>query len=758
MTSRRLAWTGVGVLAIATLLFAHAGHKAIPTKGVRFGPRTSNLLLEPAARKAMGLSTGNVDFATIEETIRVPAHVELYWGRKGYGSASIAGVVESVRVKPGDFVKAGDTLVEISSMEFDILQLELTHRLLEKRLVEESLKRAQGLGERLVAGKEILQLETEVQDKENSIAILRDKLRAVGLSDDGLKALEDRGEFAKLLPVTAPIAGCIVHVEAAIGAAVAADRHLIEVHDPSTVYVKGEVPESRAAGVKEGMDVRATFSTDPGLVFRGKLGFVGAEISTDSRTLSVWTTLDNSHLALTPGQFGQLEIVIGVSEGVTAAPIQAIVEDGAEKYAIVAVKENTFVRVDAAADLEDYDSSQKPGYVAVSSYAKKNVVLGRSDGKLVEVVDGLYPGDVVVTSGSHELSALFVQGVLKLSDEAKKSIHLSTAEVDLRKVDEVVRLNATLRLTVDREAYASSRILGKILRLYTMPGQSVKRGDVLAEVHSLEFDNLQLDYRAAFLRERLLRSLLEQLQSLAKSGIAPRKDLLQSETEHRTQLSTMLSLARRLTVLGFSEAKLEALGQRGERLAALPISAPIDGKVADVDVVLGQVVKPEDHLFKLADGRLLWAEAEVFEGDFAKVVSGEPKKEVTIRWNGLADREWKGRISFVAPSMDDRERILPIFAELENGDGSLRPGMLGEMLVVVGRPEKEVIAAPNAAFLSVGGQVCAFVESGKTFKRVPVELGRRDAQYAEVIKGLLPGDKVAVSGVNQLNTAIMSLR
>ncbi len=757
MNRRRYLWAGSGVALIVTLVFAHEGHKAITTKGVMFGPKTSKLLMEPPARKAVGLATARVDFATIEETLRVPARVDLAWSRKAFASARIAGIIESIRVKPGERVRAGDVLAEITSMELDSLQLELTHRAIEKRLAEENLKRARDLGERLVAGREILQLETDVQDKDNAIRILREKLAAIGLSEEQLRALSDQGESAGRLAIEAPIGGTIVHVDTAIGAAVEPNRHLVEIHDSASVLVEAHVPESRAAGVRPGMDIRMTFAAYPGRVFPGKVERLGAEVSED-RTVSAWATIENADLALKPGQYGRMEIVLGMSESAFAAPVEAIVEDGAEKYAVVVDKENTFVRVDKKAEIEDYAAEQKPGYVAVNAYVKRNVVVGRSDGRLVEILEGLYPGDVVVTAASHELSALYVQGTLKLSDEARKNMRLATEEVDLGTIEDIVRLNVALRLPVDRSAFASSRIDGKILKIHAAPGQEIKRGDVLAEVHSLELDNLQIEYRAAHLRERLLRALLEQLRTLASSGITPRKDLLQLETDHRTQLSTLLSLRRRLAVLGFTEAQLEELGARGQRLPALPVTSPIAGRVVDVDVVVGQVVKPEDHLFRIADARTLWAEAKVFEGDFAKVVLGEAGKEVTIRLAGLPGREISARVSFAAQSMGYHEKILPIFAELKNDDESLRPGMIGEMLVVVGRPEKRVIAVPNRALLSVGGQTVAFVETGKTFKRVPVEVGRRDARYAEAIKGLFPGDKVAVSGVNELNTAIMSLK
>ncbi len=758
MNRKKLGWAGGGLLVAVALALAHEGHQAITTKGVVMGPKTSDLLMEPAARKAVGLGTAKVDFATIEETLKVPARVILPWNRKAFASARIAGVIESLRVKPGDPVRAGDVLAELNSIELDGLQLELSHRILERKLAWENLKRARELGERIVAGREIQELETEIKDKDNSIAILREKLKAIGLADDRIAEVEEGGTATRLLPVHAPIDGHVVHLDVSIGAPVEPMRHLIEIHDSAAVWIEGEVPESRAGTVKVGMDVRVAFPAYPGRVFTGKIERTAAEVSAGSRTVSIWTEIPNEDLALKPGQFGEMAIVLGVSEGAFAAPVEAIVEDGAERYAIVVRKEETFVRVDAKAEIEEYAAEAKPGFTEVGAYAKRNVVVGRTDGRLVEILEGLYPGDAVVVAGNHELSALYVQGTLKLSDEARRNIRLATEEVDLREVKEVVTLNAVLRLPVGRAAFAASRIRGKILRVHVAPGQEVRKGEALAEVHSLEFDNLQIEFRGAALREALLRSLLGQAKPLAETGIASRKEILRLETDHRTQLSTLLSLRRRLEILGLSNEALDALAERGDRIPALPIATPIAGRVVDVDSVVGQVVGPEDHLFKVADAGVLWAEANVFEGDFGKVLLGELDKEAILRLAGLPGREWNTRLSFASKSMAFHEKILPVFAELRNEDGNLRPGMLGKLLVVVGAPEKRAIAAPHRALLSVGGQEYAFVQTGKTFKRVAVELGRRGARYVEVTRGLFPGDQVAVSGVNELNTAINLLK
>lgn len=751
---RRTLGTIIAVLGIlVTLLFAHEGHQAITTKGVALGPVSGNLFLEPPARRAVGLSTAKVDFGSIEETLDVPGRVVLPPGRHGFASARVAGVVRTIRVKPGDWVNEGEVLAEISSLEVSGLELELEQRRLERGMIEENLKRARALGERIVAGRETMELEAELEDKTNEIRVLERKLQAIGLVAEKSDGGTGNGPALRNIPIVSPLAGAIVDIDVALGATVEPLEHLFEIQALDKVWVEGEVPAVRAADVRAGMTARVAVPALPRRPYAGKVDRVATSVAEKSRTVGVWVELENKDRALKPGLFARITLVIGLSENVTVAPLRTLVEDGAERYALVQEKTDAYVRLDAKARVEEYAPEKREGYVLRNSYVKKNVVVGRSDGAQVEILEGLYPGDVVVAEAGHELSALYVQGTLKLTDEARKNIGLKTEEIDLRRVGEVVRLSASLRLPVGKTAFASSLIEGKVLRVRVAPGDTVKAGDTLAEVHSLELETLQLDYYRSSLRERLLSRQLDLLRGLGE--ITPRKDLLRVETDHRTQLSAALSLRRRLEVLGLSKEALDSLSRKGESAPWIPVRAPIAGKVAAFDVAVGQVIRPKDHLFEILDSGMLWAEASVFESDFDKVLGGAAPKEGLLR---VAGREIKTTLSFTAGGLASEQKVLLAYADIPNPDGALLPGMLGDMVVDVARPGKEVIAAPLRAILSIGGLHYAFVAEGETFRRIPVELGRQDARWVEVRKGLFPGDQVALSGVNALNTAINSLK
>jgi len=95
--------------------------------------------------------------------------------------------------------------------------------------------------------------------------------------------------------------------------------------------------------------------------------------------------------------FGEVAIVVGSNTQTIAVPVNAVIEDGPDKFVFV---EN--------ADL----------------YQKVDVVTGLSDDVYVEIVDGLYPGDVVVTQGNHQLLAVATRPKGgETVDESKPHLH-----------------------------------------------------------------------------------------------------------------------------------------------------------------------------------------------------------------------------------------------------------------------------------------------------------------------------------------------
>jgi len=184
------------------------------------------------------------------------------------------------------------------------------------------------------------------------------------------------GNPPPVVTVTAPISGTVVERSVVLGEAVEPNKHLFHIVDLSKVIIEGDVYESDIAKVKLGQEGRVRLEAYPGKVFIGTVTFVASQLDPEKRTLHLWVSVDNKEGLLKPELFAKVALVVEHSQEVLAVPIEAIIDDGAEKFVFVK-NGNQFIRQDVAT--------------------------GVSDDQYVEIIDGLYPGDKIVTDGNREI-------------------------------------------------------------------------------------------------------------------------------------------------------------------------------------------------------------------------------------------------------------------------------------------------------------------------------------------------------------------
>jgi len=721
----------LGILTVVVVVFAwaHEGHKAITTKGVKF-TKDGKLTLLELNRIAVDMKTAKVEIRPMEESVELVARAVVPWSRRGFATSRLSGVVSAVHARPGQTVRGGQILAEIESLELESLQQALLDALLRLELAKENLDRVRRLGEEIVTGTEIYRLEAEFEEAQNAVVGAESELRIVGLEEKQIAGLRQSSERVPRLPVTAPMDGAVVHMDVLVGQHVEPNEHLFEISDPSKLWIQGDLPETLAGRVAVGMEARFVPQAFPGRSWNGRVDRIGGRIEAEDRHVEIWMQTENADLALKEGMFGLFRIVTGRDE-VFAVPDTAVVEDGAERYVFV---------------------QEKPGV-----YRRANLILGRRDSGFVEAREGVLPGDEIVTRGSHQLSGLYVSGSISLSPEARRAVGLKVEEIDFRPIDRVVRLPATLLPAPGRIAAATPRIEGKVGGIHAVEGTRVRPGDPLAEITSLELERKQLDLIQGALRRGLLEKQLDVLKRLAERGIPSRKELASLSSEYQSQVARVQTAARELVAMGIPESLQEQIVRTRTPIKSVPISAPIGGIVIKVDAVPGRVVRPGEILFEILDPSVLAVEAPLFEYDLARLDGLKPGDPVQIR--ALDGGEMgSSTIESVSPRLEGAERTATMWMTLASPAPAALPGLWVQVVAVTEKGSEPVIAAPLRGLLSVSGRRYAFVERKKKFVRVLVETGREDANYAEVVRGLFPGDNIAVTGLVELNRAHGAIR
>ena len=290
------------------------------------------------------------------------------------------------------------------------------------------------------------------------------------------------------------------------------------------------------------------------------------------------------------------------------------------------------------------------------------------------------------------------------------------ARAAVRPLSHETRVVGTLAYAEPRRAYVSARVMGWVERLYAdYTGRPVRKGEPLLALYAPELVSAQEEYLSA-----------------RRLGDA----------------SLTAAARRRLDLWSIPADQIDSLEQTGQARRTLLLRAPMTGEIAEKMVTQGQAIQPGENLFLIADRSVLWVDLAVYEMDARALRVGEV---VTVTVDALPAKTYRGRVTFIAPTVDEKTRTLTARAEVVNADGALRPGMFATALI---RPASEkALTVPTSAVLPTGTQNLVFVNRGDgQFMPRAVQVGARGDSLVEIVAGLKPGDEVIASATYLLDS------
>ena len=648
-------------LSIAPPARAHEGHAPLPTKGATVdGDR---LLLSASAANAVGLKITKIQLGDLQRTITANATVELPNHHQAYATTMITGRVAAVLARPGDPVAAGQALATIESVELETLQLDMLQSYETFTLAQRLLAHRESIGS-AVSGRVLLETRAERNRRAAQFSIAWQRLRSLGLSPAQLDRVRDSGEPVATLAVTSPVAGVVSEADVHVGQMVTPTEHLYHILDRSHLWIVAEVLESDSPAMRLGLPARVTIDALPKAAFTGEIEYLGLAVDPRRHTMAVRVTLNNAQDELRPGMFGRLAITVASADQAIVCPAEALLDDGQGRYVLMEDGPGTYLRRPVSPGLQTLDRS--------------------------EIVDGLFPGDRVVTTGNHELAALFAaRPAMKPAAGVAPAAHASGADsTTARETSGSQSLIATARLELptDRKSFGTSNVQGKILQLFVERGDRVTAGTVLAEIESLELKNWQLDLLRTRVQIELAQATLDRMQSTSGQGAIPENEIWKLRTELQSYQFAQRSLLHKLRMVGLAQDEIDRIQQlnlidpqAGEQIRmVLPIRAPADGEVARFELGIGQMINPNEHLFEMHDRSRMWARGMLFEQDASQVGVGQ---EVEIQLVSDPRFRQTARVSRTSPIANAGERAIAVWAEVDNAGLRLREGMLARMVI-----------------------------------------------------------------------------
>jgi cobalt-zinc-cadmium efflux system membrane fusion protein len=319
--------------------------------------------------------------------------------------------------------------------------------------------------------------------------------------------------------------------------------------------------------------------------------------------------------------------------------------------------------------------------------------------------------------------------------------HVQVVTVEPVKLPRVLRLTGAVAYNAFHTVPVITQVGGPVSRILVVPGERVKKGQSLLEVSSPDYSLLYAAYLKARDTLRVTDKNYARAQDLYAHHAIAERDLLQAESDRIQAQADLNAALLGLKILGIPNPDdLE----KAPSSAEIPLLAPIGGEIVERDVAPGQLLQAgATQAFIISDMSSVWVLANVYQSDMAAVHVGD---QVTVQTDSYPDK-FQGKISFMSPALDPTTRTLQARIIVENPGEKLKNNMYVTATVNAG-VEQNAIAVPDASVLRDDeNQPFVYVATGSNqFGRRSVEIGQSEAGKTQILKGLIPGDKVVGDG------------
>ncbi len=282
----------------------------------------------------------------------------------------------------------------------------------------------------------------------------------------------------------------------------------------------------------------------------------------------------------------------------------------------------------------------------------------------------------------------------------------------------------------------ASEVSGPVTRVVKDFGDSADAGQPLLEIDSREYK-----FRAGSADAALN-------QALARLAAA-RADYQRASQLHAENMMSTAQFDQLQATMKVAEADAEsnekAEGLAQKKLGDTTVRAPFKGFVQKRFVSLGQFVNPGDKLFDFIAIDPMKLRVPVPERYVPMAKLG---LEIQMTLDADPDRLYPGKVTRIAPALDEQSRTLLVEAEVPNPDGTLKPGYFAHVQVSLGKDRGLFI--PQTAVVRYAGVERVFVIKDGIAHSREVTTGSMLGDQVEVMKGLKEGEQVAASGTDRL--------
>ena len=334
-------------------------------------------------------------------------------------------------------------------------------------------------------------------------------------------------------------------------------------------------------------------------------------------------------------------------------------------------------------------------------------------------------------------------GLLRLTPEESSRLKLELAPVGQGQLLTHREFPATVKANENEVAEVTTLIRGRVVKVHVDVGQDVKKGALLALLHSVDLGVAEGDYLKAAARLHEAELAHARAKELYENKAVSLAELLRREAAMRTAQAEAFETNNRLELLGVPPEEIERLDRQHTIKADVPLRAPFDGRVIMRHITRGEVVETQHKFFTVANLTDVWVVGNVPEKD-VRFIRKDQRVDMVLA--AYPHAIFSGTITYIGDTLDPATRTMRLRVTAPNPDRLLKPEMFAVIRVYAESNPDDLSLSIEAVQNGPAGTM-VFVQRGTgEFEARTVRLGDEQGDLVQVLDGVRAGELVVTKG------------
>lgn len=321
--------------------------------------------------KSVGVTLAAIEMKELTSTIKANGLLRVPNNRKATVTSLYGGVIKTINVQIGDFVRKGQVLATISNPEY--IQLQEQYLTINSRITyaQQEYRRQKELFDNDAGAKKNLQsADAELKSLKTQKSSLQRQLQMMGISPGKVA----NGNLRSGLVITSPISGTVSNINAQIGSYVDVSSPVLDIIDNHSIHLDLQVFEKDLPKMKVGQIVHFKLTNNPETEYDAKIYSIGSSFENESKTISVHANVTGNKEGLIDGM--NITGMVSLDKSVTPAiPNEAIVEADGKYYVFVQTDKKAEAHEEKTEKAVNSDKKESK----TKNFEKIEVVKGSSD-------------------------------------------------------------------------------------------------------------------------------------------------------------------------------------------------------------------------------------------------------------------------------------------------------------------------------------------------------------------------------------------